>query len=280
MEKFEQLFTQGSYEEAATVAATSPQDILRTAQTFERFKEQKAYPGEKSPLLHYCEAVIVNCSTSDQKGLTASESVDAVVRALHENQQGLVLQWLSQDKLKYSECLGDSIVAFCRCDQVCTCGFYTLAEAVYRQTKTHGKVVACLCRQGRLNMAVSHARNLAKFRKVDFMKLLEMFPSFTHAQILLLVGDGYLSSPLCREECMTSLVRAHRLSDAARLLQSVHDRIRCSKIITHLLPEHEKAWAEFCEVLIEQGFASPARDLLSAWILAGVFKKALFQIGL
>lgn len=38
MDRFEQLFARGCFEEAAIVATTSPQDILRTAQTFERFK--------------------------------------------------------------------------------------------------------------------------------------------------------------------------------------------------------------------------------------------------
>ena len=280
MDKFEQLFTRGCYEEAAIVAATSPQDILRTAQTFERFKEEKPHPGEKSPLLHYCEAVIVNSGNPGQKGLTASESVDAVVRALEERRQELVIMWLSQKKLKYSDLLGESIVAFCRCGQVCACGCYTLAEAVYRHTKAHGKVVSCLCRQGRLHMAVHHARNVAKFRKADFVRILEEYPSFSHAEVLLLVGDGYLSSPLCREECMASLVRACRPRDAVRLLSPVHDRIQCAKIVPHICTEQEVAWAEFCEILLEQGFVSAARDVVSAWILARAFYTAILKIGL
>ena len=277
MDKFEKLFTQGCYEEAAIVAASSPQDILRTAQTFERFKELKPYPGGKSPLLCYCEAVIVHSESPGQKGLTAAESVDAVVRALEENRQELVIQWLSQDILKYSELLGDSITAFCSCSQICACGCHTLAEAVYRRTKTHGKVVSCLCRQGRLHMAVNHARNVAKFRKADFMRILEEYPSFTHAEILLLVGDGYLSSPLCREECMTALVRACRPRDAARLLTSAHGRIQCAKVIPYISAEQEQAWAEFCKALVEQGFVTAALDVTSAWILARVFSTAMFK---
>ena len=271
MGKFEELFTQGRYEEAAIVAVSSPQDILRTAQTFERFKELKPHPGGKSPLLYYCEAVIVHSESPGQNGLTAAESVDAVVRALEENRQELVIQWLSQNKLKHSDVLGDSIAAFCSCGQICACGCYTLAEAVYRRTKAHGKVVSCLCRQGRLHMAVNLARNVAKFRKADFMRILEEYPSFTHAEILLLVGDGYLSSPLCREECMTALVRAYRPRDAARLLTSAHDRIQCTKVISYISTEQEEAWAKFCEVLVEQGFVAASRDVISAWILAGVF---------
>ena len=280
LDKFEQLFTRGRYEEAAVVAATSPQDILRTAQTFERFKEQKPQPGEKSPLLYYCEAVMINSGNPGQKKLSASESVDAVVRAFEEHRQGLVIQWLSQNKLKYSDLMGDSIVAFCECGQICACGCYTLAEAVYRHAKSHGKVVSCLCRQGRLHMAMLYARSVAKFRKADFMRILEEFPSFTHAEVLLLVADGYLSSPLRREECMTSLVRACRPRDAVRLLSSAHDRIPCARIVAHIRAEHKAAWDEFFDVLIEEGFVSAAWDVLSAWILADVFSTAIFKMGL
>ncbi|XP_028400608.1 clathrin heavy chain linker domain-containing protein 1-like [Dendronephthya gigantea] len=281
MDKFEQLFTSGCYEEAATVAATSPQDILRTAQTFERFKEEPTQPGETSPLLNYCEAVIANSSNPGQKGLNAAESMDAVIRAFEENRRDLVVHWLSQEKLKHSDMLGDSIVAFCSCgQQVCHCGWHTLAEMVYRHTKAHGKVVACLCRQGRLNMAVDHARKVAKFRRTDFMHTLEQYPSFAHAQVLLLVGDGYLSSPLCREECIASLVRACRPRDAARLLSSAHDRIQCAKIVPYVCAEQEEAWVEFHDVLVGQGFATAAWDVVSAWILADVFSTAMFKIGL
>ena len=280
LDKFERLFTQGRYEEAAIAAATSPQDILRTAQTFERFKELKARPGEQSPLLYYCEAVIINSGNPSQKKLSSSESVDAVERAFEEQRRELVIQWLSQNHLKCSDLLGDSIVAFCNCGQTCACGCYTLAEAVYRHVKAHKKVVSCLCRQGRLHMAMLHARNVAKFQKADFMRILEEFPSFTHAKVLLLVADGYLSSPLRPEECITSLVRACQPRDAVRLLSSAHDRISCARIIPHIRTEQKAAWDEFFQVLVEQGFITAVWDVLSAWILAGAFSKAIFKMGL
>ena len=103
MEKFEHLLSLGDYEEAAIVAATSPQDILRTAATFQRFKEQRPCPGEKSPLLFYCEAVVDNSVGPGQKGLSASESCEAVERAFDEGRRDLVVQWICQKKLKDSD---------------------------------------------------------------------------------------------------------------------------------------------------------------------------------
>lgn len=275
MEKFEELFTQRRYEEAAAVAASSPQDILRTAQTFERFKQQNPLLGEMSPLLHYCEAIITNSENTGQKGLSASESIDAIVRALSEKRQDLVMQWFTQNKLKYSDTLGDCILQFCKCKRVCKCGCHIMAEIVYRHAKAHEKVVSSLCRQGRLHMAVSHARNVAKFNKTDFMRILEAYPSYRLAEIFLLTGDGYLSSPLNREECITSLVRACRPSEAVRLLHTADDRIQCTKVLSFIFPEHEKEWYEFYKELGEFGRESAALDMLTAWVLSSVFTKAM-----
>lgn len=272
METFEQLFNQGNYEEAAIVAATSPQDILRTTATFQRFKEQRSSPGEKSPLLLYCEAVIENAASPDQKGLSAAESSEAVERALEEGRYELVVQWISRNNLKYSDGLGDTIVSFCRCGVKCDCGRYSLAEVVYRETKAHSKVLCCLYKQGRPLMAVYYARNVAKFRKLKFMDILREYPSFEHAMLLLQIGEGYLSSPLSREECIVSLVKASSVHEAARLLTSSRDRIKCSKMIYFVKREDRELWIKFKAVLELRGFAEAAQDVLCALILAGVFR--------
>ena len=271
MEKFEHLLSLGDYEEAAIVAATSPQDILRTAATFQRFKEQRPCPGEKSPLLFYCEAVVDNSVGPGQKGLSASESCEAVERAFDEGRRDLVVQWICQKKLKDSDALGSTIVNYCTCDRVCTCGCYLLAELLYRETKAHKKVVSCLCRQGRLHMAVHHARNVAKFRKSEFVDLLREFPSYEHAMVLLQVGDGYLSSPLCREECIASLVTGSNPEDAARLLKSPQNRIQCAKMVAFVRQEDRELWKKFETVLEQTGFVEAARDVACALVLAGVY---------
>ncbi|KAJ1356224.1 Clathrin heavy chain [Parelaphostrongylus tenuis] len=52
--KFNLLFGNGQYGEAAKVAATAPQGILRTPQTIQKFQQCPANPGGgASPLLQY-----------------------------------------------------------------------------------------------------------------------------------------------------------------------------------------------------------------------------------
>ncbi len=51
--KFNMLFQQGQYSEAAKVAASSPRGILRTPQAIQKFTQVPTQPGQPSPLLQY-----------------------------------------------------------------------------------------------------------------------------------------------------------------------------------------------------------------------------------
>lgn len=51
--KFNTLFQNAQYTEAAKVAAQAPKGILRTPQTIQRFQQVATQPGQTSPLLQY-----------------------------------------------------------------------------------------------------------------------------------------------------------------------------------------------------------------------------------
>lgn len=57
--KFNLLFGNGNYAEAAKVAATAPQGVLRTPQTLQKFQSAPAAPGKgTSPLLAYFNVLL------------------------------------------------------------------------------------------------------------------------------------------------------------------------------------------------------------------------------
>lgn len=57
--KFNLLFGNGNYAEAAKVAATSPQGVLRTPQTLQKFQTAPVAPGKgTSPLLAYFNVLL------------------------------------------------------------------------------------------------------------------------------------------------------------------------------------------------------------------------------
>ncbi|KPJ11621.1 Clathrin heavy chain [Papilio machaon] len=68
--KFNMLFTNGQYAEAAKVAAMAPRGILRTPQTIQRFQQVPTQSGQTSPLLQYFGMLL------DQAQLNKFESLE------------------------------------------------------------------------------------------------------------------------------------------------------------------------------------------------------------
>ena len=106
VQRFQQLFAQGNFAEAAKVAANSPKGILRTPQTIERFKQVPLPPGQPSPLLQYFGILL-------EKGqLNKYESLELARPVLLQGKKPLLEKWLKEEKLECSEELGDVVKGF------------------------------------------------------------------------------------------------------------------------------------------------------------------------
>ena len=103
IKKFNNLFSTGQYIEAAKVAATAPQGILRTYETIQRFQQTPAQPNQSSPLLHYFGILL------DQGKLNRYESLELCRPVLQQQRKQLLEKWLKDDKLECSEELGDLV---------------------------------------------------------------------------------------------------------------------------------------------------------------------------
>ncbi|XP_062038064.1 clathrin heavy chain 2 isoform X3 [Lepus europaeus] len=94
--KFGALFAQGSYAEAARVAASAPKGILRTSDTVRNFQSIPAQPGQASPLLQYFGILL------DQGQLNKLESLELCRPVLQQGRKQLLEKWLKEDKVGYS----------------------------------------------------------------------------------------------------------------------------------------------------------------------------------
>lgn len=101
--KFNHLFGQAQYAEAAKVAANAPKGILRTPQTIALFQQVPATAGTTSPLLQYFGILL------DQGQLNKFESLELCRPVLQQNRKQLLEKWLKEDKLECSEELGDLV---------------------------------------------------------------------------------------------------------------------------------------------------------------------------
>lgn len=77
--KFNLLIGNGNYLDAAKVAATAPQHILRTPQTLSKFQNAPPQPNISSPLLVYFHALLEQGSLNKYESLELCRPVLAQV---------------------------------------------------------------------------------------------------------------------------------------------------------------------------------------------------------
>ncbi|XP_031382114.1 clathrin heavy chain 1-like isoform X1 [Punica granatum] len=103
VQRFQELFAQMKYKEAAELAAESPQGILRTPDTVARFQSVPVQAGQTPPLLQYFGTLLTRGK------LNAFESLELSRLVVNQNKKNLLENWLAEDKLECSEELGDLV---------------------------------------------------------------------------------------------------------------------------------------------------------------------------
>ncbi|XP_033115342.1 clathrin heavy chain 1 isoform X2 [Anneissia japonica] len=142
--RFNTLFAQGKFSDAAKVAANAPKGILRTPQTIQRFQQVPAQPGQTSPLLQYFGILL------DQGQLNKFESLELCRPVLQQGRKQLLEKWLKEDKLECSEELGDLVKT----------GDPTLALSVYLRANVPNKVIQCFAETGQFQKIVLYAKKV------------------------------------------------------------------------------------------------------------------------
>ncbi|KAJ0021343.1 hypothetical protein Pint_32516 [Pistacia integerrima] len=103
VQRFQELFSEAKYKEAAELAAESPQGLLRTPETVAKFQSIPVQGGQPPPLLQYFGTLLT-------KGkLTAFESLELSRLVVNQNKKNLLENWLAEDKLECTEDLGDLV---------------------------------------------------------------------------------------------------------------------------------------------------------------------------
>ncbi|CAL8108322.1 unnamed protein product [Orchesella dallaii] len=155
--KFNTLFQNGQYTEAAKVAAQAPKGILRTPQTIQRFQQVVVtQPGQTSPLLQYFGILL------DRTRLNKFESLELSRPVLQQGKKQLIEKWLKEDKLESSEELGDLVKD----------ADSTLALSVYLRANVPNKVILCFAEAGQFEKIVLYTKKVGY--NPDYMILLRL----------------------------------------------------------------------------------------------------------
>nr|AQQ11752.1 clathrin heavy chain 2 [Chara australis] len=155
VQRFQELFAQMKYKEAAELAAESPQGILRKPETILRFQSVPAIPGQTSPLLQYFGALLSKGS------LNAIEAIELSKLVLAQNKRNLLENWLNEDKLECSEELGDLVKPVDA----------EMALKVYIKARAAAKVVATLAERREFDRILKYSQQIGY--RPDFLFLLQ-----------------------------------------------------------------------------------------------------------
>jgi clathrin heavy chain len=136
--QFNTLFAQQRYQDAARVAAESPNQFLRTQQTIRLFQSQPGVAGQPPPVLQYFGVLL-------EKGkLTRVETIELSRPVLQQGRKDLLEKWIGEDKLDYSEELGDLVRQL----------DLKLALSVYLKAGAKDKIVLLLAETGQFPQLV------------------------------------------------------------------------------------------------------------------------------
>jgi len=152
--RFNTLFNNGQYAEAATVACSAPKGILRTPQTIQRFQQLPTQPNKTSPLLQYFGILL------DKGQLNKYESLELCKPVLQQGRKHLLEKWLKDDKLECSEELGDLVKVTDT----------NLALSVYLRATVPHKVIQCFAETNQLQKIVLYAKKTGY--QPDYINLL------------------------------------------------------------------------------------------------------------
>ncbi|KAI8903541.1 hypothetical protein EDD86DRAFT_242981 [Gorgonomyces haynaldii] len=144
LERFNICLQSGNFSDAAKIAATSPNSILRTPETIERFKQIQVPPGQLSPLLQYFGILL------EKPGMKLNnfETMELCKPVLQQGRKQLIEKWVKEEKLECTEELGDIVKQF---DQ-------NLALAIYLRANIPAKVISCFAETGQYNKIILYAQ--------------------------------------------------------------------------------------------------------------------------
>ncbi|KFK34843.1 hypothetical protein AALP_AA5G200400 [Arabis alpina] len=144
VQRFQDLFTQTKYKEAAELAAESPQGILRTPDTVAIFQSVPVQAGQTPPLLQYFGTLLTKGKLNEYESLELSRLV------VNQNKKNLLENWLAEDKLECSETLGDLVKTVDN----------DLALKIYIKAKVTPKVVAAFAERKEFDKILIYSKQV------------------------------------------------------------------------------------------------------------------------
>ncbi|XP_029414516.1 clathrin heavy chain linker domain-containing protein 1 isoform X1 [Nannospalax galili] len=263
IERFDELISLGEYERAACFAAKSPRRILQNIGTMNKFKAVGKIRGKPLPLLLFFEEIF-STSHAFKCPISADLTLEGIKCGLSEKRLDLVINWVTQEKLTFSEKAGDVICAYGDQNTHNKAKCLALAQIIYNECGLHKKAVLCMCKQGQIHEAVEHIQQFKDFTFDDLIQIITACPQAELIKSLTQERDGkppILSFGLA----ILHLFSADLKKVGIKLLQEISkggkDAVE-QLVINDLFCSPEK-WQEMANVCLENGFEKLYNDILA-----------------
>mmetsp|Transcript_15803 Transcript_15803/g.20869 ORF Transcript_15803/g.20869 Transcript_15803/m.20869 type:complete len:1733 (+) Transcript_15803:212-5410(+) len=151
--EFNRLLGANDVPGAARLAATSPQGLLRTPETIQRFQSLPTAAGQPAPVFQYFSILL------ETQKLSATESIALAKPVVQQGRAQLLEKWLKEDKLECSEELGDAIAA----------ADVNMALSVYLRANVPEKAINCFVQRGEYDKVVAYAQKVGYRADYTFM---------------------------------------------------------------------------------------------------------------
>ncbi|XP_043844183.1 clathrin heavy chain linker domain-containing protein 1 isoform X2 [Dromiciops gliroides] len=261
--RFNELFVNGDYESAAVFAVNSPRGILRNMGTMKKFKDVGKIKGKTLPLLLFFEALF-STSRAAKKSINANLTLEGIICGLSEKRLDLVIHWVTQQRITFSEKAGDVICQYGEQNPYSKSKCLALAQIIYNECGLHKKAVLCLCKQGQIYGAMEYIQQFKDFSYDDLMDIIITCP---HVELVNCLTNEWMGKPPFLSFCLIVLhfFFIGMKKDGLNLLQELdkNGKEATEKLMTTDPFCSLEQWQELADVCIQNGFCKLSNDIIS-----------------
>uniref|UniRef100_A0A8C7AF38 Clathrin heavy chain linker domain-containing protein 1 n=1 Tax=Neovison vison TaxID=452646 RepID=A0A8C7AF38_NEOVI len=263
IERFSELMSLGEYEKAACFAANSPKRILQNIGTVNKFKAVGKIRGKPFPLLLFFEAIF-STSHAYRRPINAELTLEGIKCGLSEKRLDLVIHWVTQERLTFSEELGDVICDYGEQDTYNKAKCLALAQMIYSECGLHKKALLCICKQGQIPGAMEYIQQFKDFTYDDLMQLIKLCPHIELIQCLTREWNGKPPS-LSFGLAILHLFSVDLKKVGIKLLEEISKGGK--SIVEHLMINDQffslENWQEIANICLQNGFDQLSQDIMS-----------------
>ncbi|TKC40355.1 hypothetical protein EI555_007912, partial [Monodon monoceros] len=216
---------------------------------------------EAEILLYYA---IFSISHAFKHPVDAELTLEGIKCGLSEKRLDLVINWVTQERLTFSEEAGDVIFDYGEQDTYNKPKCLALAQIIYSECGLHKKALLCLCKQNQIQGAMEYIQQFKDFTSDDLMQLIKLCPHTELIQCLTKEWNGkppYLSFGLA----VLHLFSVDMKKVGIKLLQEINKDGKDA--VEHLMINDPfcslEKWQELANICLQNGFDKLSNDIVS-----------------